>query len=202
MIFITSDLHLNHKNILKYCPHRRDGKDMPEDAGIPDMVDAMNEKIIRNWNSKIAPGDEVYIIGDVAMGLIDKAPALISRLNGIKTLISGNHDVKLVKMCKHREPGFENLFVKIDKMFELSYSYKGTKYPVVMCHFPLMHWDRQNHGAVQLHGHLHSAPDKRFLNEWRQMDVGMDGNDLMPYSMDEIIEIMIKRPVKDVNHHD
>ena len=204
-VYFSSDLHFNHRNILKYCPHRRGGKDMPADtdtAAIANMVSAMNELIISNWNDIVSPYDEVYILGDAAMGLIDKAPALIKRLNGAKHLIAGNHDVKLVKMCKNREPGFENLFASIDKMYNKTFSHKGVKYPVVMCHFPLLHWEGQNHGTIQLHGHLHSSPDKKFLNEWRQMDVGLDGNHLFPYSIEEILEIMSTRPIKDVDHHD
>lgn len=204
MQFVTSDIHFNHRAILKYCPHRNvDNVDVSDAKNIPDSaINKMNELIISNWNSKVKPEDEVFILGDVAMGLIDRSPALIRRLNGTKHLIAGNHDVKLVKMCKNREPGFENLFASIDRMKNITVTHNSEKYPFVMCHFPLVHWEKQNHGAIQLYGHMHSDPDKRFLNEWRQMDIGMDGNNLRPYSLEEIMEIMVDRKIKDVDHHD
>ena len=96
--FVTSDIHLNHRNIQLYCPSRQvipvsqwdeDGKAVVTDK----MVSAMNERIISNWNAKVSQEDTVYILGDVAMGQIEKAPALISRLNGKKILIKGNHDI-------------------------------------------------------------------------------------------------------------
>ena len=50
MIFFTADLHFGHENIIKHCnrPFKSAGE--------------MGAMLIRNWNSTVAPDDEVYII--------------------------------------------------------------------------------------------------------------------------------------------
>ena len=48
--FWTSDLHLGHANIIRYC--RRPFAD----------VDAMNEALIERWNDTVADGDEVWVL--------------------------------------------------------------------------------------------------------------------------------------------
>lgn len=77
-IFVTSDLHLNHENIIKYC--QRPFSSARE----------MNRVLINNWNHIISPNDTVYFVGDMAMGNSDR---FISVLNGNIFFIWGNHDV-------------------------------------------------------------------------------------------------------------
>jgi calcineurin-like phosphoesterase family protein len=52
-----------------------------------------------------------------------------------------------------------------------------------------------NRGVIQLHGHVHLPPDLK-LHEGKAMDVGMDGNLLEPYSLQEILQIMRDRPIR------
>jgi len=49
-------------------------------------------------------------------------------------------------------------------------------------------------GVIHLHGHIHSGCKNKFGNG-KKMDVGVDGNGLDPYSIDEIIKIMSKRSI-------
>jgi len=49
-------------------------------------------------------------------------------------------------------------------------------------------------GVIHLHGHVHLPEDRKFGNG-KKMDVGVDGNGLDPYSIDEIIKIMSKRSI-------
>lgn len=95
MIYLTSDTHFGHKNIVDYCgrPYRTaDGQiDVP----------AMNEDIVARWNSKVQPGDTVYHLGDFAMGPEENL-LLRKRLNGKIILITGNHDWK-----NHKKRGWE-----------------------------------------------------------------------------------------------
>lgn len=53
------------------------------------------DTIIRNHNAVVAKDDIVYVLGDVIYQKADPTTFLpmISRMNGIKTLIRGNHDV-------------------------------------------------------------------------------------------------------------
>jgi len=76
--FLTSDLHLNHRNIIRYC--NRPFRDVHE----------MNQALIANWNETVRPEDTVYFIGD----LCSRSDPLLwlRELNGHKILIKGNHD--------------------------------------------------------------------------------------------------------------
>jgi calcineurin-like phosphoesterase family protein len=82
-IFVISDLHLGHANIIKYC-----SRPFPHDS-----VDEMDQVLIRNWNYTVKPGDRIYHIGDLCYGPLAKNPSeYLQRLNGRCTLIQGNHD--------------------------------------------------------------------------------------------------------------
>jgi len=194
--FVTADIHFNHVSCIKYCPDRWiDNRGFPE----PDSIDVqtMNEKIIENWNKVVGVFDRVYILGDVAMGKIAEAPKCVSRLNGIKHLILGNHDKTIVKL-----PEFSDLFASSQDYLEFTYRKEGIKQPIVMSHFPFHSWNGQHHGTIMLHGHLHSPPDKLMIDpERRRMDVGLDGHNLTPWNLDEVVEMMRKIPVSK-NHHD
>jgi calcineurin-like phosphoesterase family protein len=76
----TADLHLGHANICSY-------------TGRPyHSLDAMNEALIEKWNSRVGEVDEVYVLGDLAMGHIGETLPLAGLLNGSKVLVPGNHD--------------------------------------------------------------------------------------------------------------
>lgn len=80
-IFIAADLHLDHKNIIKYChrPFR--------------SVHQMNSRLISNWNRTIRKNDIVYFLGDLAFGRSSKnTDYWYRKLNGRIFFIKGNHD--------------------------------------------------------------------------------------------------------------
>jgi calcineurin-like phosphoesterase family protein len=79
-IWIISDTHFNHANIIKYCD--RPFKDPAQ----------MNEVMIENWNAVIKPTDIVYHLGDVYMGDKQRAGEILRQLHGRKRLVLGNHD--------------------------------------------------------------------------------------------------------------
>lgn len=63
-IWLISDTHFNHANILKFTDSRTG---LPVRPGF-ESVDHMNEHMIERWNSVVKPGDIVYHLGDVVMG--------------------------------------------------------------------------------------------------------------------------------------
>jgi len=87
-IFLISDTHLNHANIIKYC--HRPFKSIGE----------MNRTIVERWNSKVSKRDTVYFLGDLCFG----DPLIwLSQLNGEIRFIRGNHDTELCKVRQTRE---------------------------------------------------------------------------------------------------
>jgi len=78
--FFTSDTHFGHARIIELCG--RPFKD----------VSHMNETLIHNWNNVVGEDDTVYHLGDVALGAWVDWDKSLSRLNGHKILVVGNHD--------------------------------------------------------------------------------------------------------------
>jgi len=76
-VFVTSDLHLDHTNIISYCNRPFDN------------VREMNDVLINNWNRIIKPDDTVFFVGDMSFKSSDK---YIPILNGNIYFIWGNHD--------------------------------------------------------------------------------------------------------------
>jgi calcineurin-like phosphoesterase family protein len=84
MRWFTSDFHFGHKNISEYT-----GRPFPRgEAGVP----AMNAALVTAFNDRVSAADEVWVLGDVAMGRFDESLAAVGELNGRKILVAGNHD--------------------------------------------------------------------------------------------------------------
>ena len=81
-IFFTSDLHLHHNNIIRYChrnPHFRD-------------IDEMDRGLIENWNSVVNNSDKVYHLGDFCYGDSYAYGRDMHKVNGQTIFLRGNHD--------------------------------------------------------------------------------------------------------------
>lgn len=79
--YFTSDHHLGHDNILKYCRMTRPYRD----------VRAMAEDYADQWDARISADDVVWVLGDISL----KFPPVedfMSARPGRKHLVVGNHD--------------------------------------------------------------------------------------------------------------
>lgn len=178
-VWLTSDLHLGHTNIIKYS--NRPFKNVHE----------MNEALINNWNSNITSRDRVYLLGDVCFQHPKEAKKTLDRLMGQIYLIKGNHDRDgVLQECKER-------FVWIKDYFELTHN--GQK--MILCHYPLLTWNGCHRGTWNLHGHCHgSLPDS--VNTYaRRLDVGVDVHNYMPISFEYVKNILDKKEFRPVDHH-
>lgn len=166
--WITSDLHLGHTNIIKYCSESRPFVSSEE----------MDEKIISNWNSVIDPEDCVYILGDVAFCNAEEASHKLNRMNGTKVLIAGNHDHKL--KSQHT---FVNCFSFVTDYMETNF--EGSN--LILFHYPIESWNRMSYGSIMLHGHKHGTPTN---TKGKIKDVGIDTNNMFPYLLSDVIKEM------------
>lgn len=80
-IFVTSDHHFFHGNIIKYC--NRPFASYQE----------MNDYMIEKWNEVVQEGDIVLHLGDFAFR--GKANLIRPQLNGKIILVRGNHDLSV-----------------------------------------------------------------------------------------------------------
>ena len=145
----------------------------------------MDEQLIDNWNKKVSPNDTVIIIGDVFFCDAGRAVAILQSLNGRKELIYGNHD-KQIKSNRHVQQEFAVIHPSL-------YERRIDDNHVVMCHYPMLSWNKSFHGSYMLHGHSHGSIP--FDPTVRRVDVGVDVHNYAPISWAEIREIMEAVPL-------
>jgi len=133
----------------------------------------MNEALIERWNGCVKPGDTIYHLGDFGFCSSSKMESILSRLNGNIHVILGNHDHQL------KNARFDPYFESLTQYKEIVVD--NTR--IVLFHYPIKEWNRAHHGALHLHGHLHS--DRVY---GRSMDIGADSNDCTPHNIRDIIK--------------
>lgn len=166
-IWFVSDTHFFHSNIIKYC-----------DRPFAD-AEEMNEVMVERWNKVVKPHDHVWHLGDVAMGYGGDYHILtwfLSRLNGKKRLVVGNHD-NLKSQALH------GAFEKI----ELWRGWKDEGFTCV--HIPLPITSLRD-GTVCVHGHIHT----NVLKDPHYINVCVEHTNYQPVHMDEI-----RQTIKDRN---
>ena len=179
-IWITSDLHFGHRNILKYCKGRIPrvkewGRQHGIDVTDKNIVDVMDMWLVDIWNSTVAKHDKVYILGDFSFKTRAENEKLLDKLNGKKYFILGNHD-------GNSDTLYEK-FEYIRSISELKVGHKSGDDTVCfeLCHFPMKSWNRMEHGTIQLHGHCHNNMSKtNFMSGELRVDIGLD-SDLANY---------------------
>jgi len=134
MIYLISDTHFNHKNIIEY-------ENRPFNS-----VAEMNQVIIDRWNQIVSPEDTIIHLGDVALGAESSLKSIIPTLNGHKILIRGNHDRKSKQFFL--ECGFEE--VCNSKMI----NEKGIK--IYLSHLPESRPTNGESYDLHFYGHVHS----------------------------------------------
>lgn len=111
-VFFCSDLHFNHRNIIKYC-NRPWNSGFGEDGELivtDDDLSRMNEDLIKNFNSVAGADSTTWFLGDFCMGpnQKEKIPELRARLNGKINIVLGNHDRHSVKF--YYDAGFDRVY--------------------------------------------------------------------------------------------
>jgi calcineurin-like phosphoesterase family protein len=202
-IFFTSDWHIGHANSILF-----DGRPFAD-------LDRMHSSLIKNYNSQVPTFGVCYFLGDIGVGSADMCRDVISKLNGTKILILGNHDRKLHAMYGM---GFDVV------LNEAAMIIQGER--VTMTHCPLrglyrenvegmkgavsgQNWHGEhkqtdfsieNQGQFHLHGHIHSpngGKSQKILG--RQFDVGVPANGYRPVSISVIESWISKTKQEELN---
>ncbi|MBA3606888.1 MAG: metallophosphoesterase family protein [Acidimicrobiia bacterium] len=184
--FFTADLHFGHANIIRYC--QRPFADVEE----------MDEALVEAWNDVVTDDDEVWVLGDVAMGQLRSSLAHVGRLRGRKVLVPGNHDRCWPGNGPHAadwvgrylDAGFAEITSEIVEL-------RLGGEPVVVCHFPYegdSHDDDRfrahrptDEGRVLLHGHVHTS----WQLSGRQINVGCDVWEYRPVGTDVLAGLVV-----------
>lgn len=158
-IYVTSDLHFNHPGILKLS------------RGQFKTVQEHNDYIINKYNSVVGKDDLVYILGDLGFTPLKDLKPLISRLNGRKVLILGNHDKGTIG--EYRAMGFIEVY-----NHPVYYSND-----IILSHEPVKE-AFDNPYVFNVHGHLHRS--KLSLNNY--INVNIEETDFLPVSLKDLQE--------------
>lgn len=132
-IWVTSDTHFCHKNILVYETASRPFKDRDE----------MNEALIRRWNDRVGPYDVVFHLGDFSFGTKGRVRDIVARLNGKIFLLLGNHD--------RQHWDWDWLGLGFAKVFKHPFLMDGK---FIFSHEPL---GEIPEGKVNIYGHVHGS---------------------------------------------
>jgi calcineurin-like phosphoesterase family protein len=172
MIYLISDTHFNHKNVIAY-----------ENRPFP-TADLMNDTMIKNWNSIVKDDDIVIHLGDVALGKETSLKYIIPSLKGRKILIKGNHDGKSKQF--YYDCGFEE--VVHTKFLE----YKGQI--IFLSHEPSSRpGDKKEKYDLHCYGHVHSKYQDELPTIARNgACLCVERWGYKPVSLDEIIELCKK----------
>jgi len=133
-IFITSDHHFGHRNIIRYC-------NRPFSS-----IEEMNEEMISRWNSVVSPTDVVIHLGDFSFGDERMIHEIRKRLNGEIILILGNHDYYA---SQSEDFVIINGHLKLDK--------------IILSHRPIP-MEEIPRGFVNIHGHIHEKESYSGIN--------------------------------------
>lgn len=164
--FLISDTHFGHE---KTCTvfQREDGSPLRPFASAEEMDEAMVER----WNARVRPSDKIYHLGDVVINR--KFLKILSRLNGDKVLIRGNHDI-----------------FKLEDYTQYFRDVRGydVKNGMILSHIPV-HSDSIERFGCNIHGHLHA---NRVMRDGeidpRYHCVCVEQTDFAPISLEEVYD--------------
>jgi calcineurin-like phosphoesterase family protein len=187
-LFLTSDLHFGHRNVLKFC--NRPWEDEKQ----------MAKGLIDNWNSVVTNNDIVFVLGDTFWFNDSRTiKKILSQLNGKDIyIIPGNHcdfeayhrvDDPRIHLCQD----IVCLWLT-SADFDRRHWHKKTM-EIWMQHCPMSTWPHRENGAFHFFGHIHSQPgktegvDQDLALHWNQLDVGCDFWDWKPVCFERLLEM-------------
>ena len=159
-IWIWSDLHLRHANIIRHCSRPFEN------------ADEMDRSLMKAWydhvekDAMIVNGGDVALLGKLKGSLLKE----IRRAPGRKILVAGNHEVdknrEQIKFHGHDEV-WPMIIFKVDP-------------PMVLTHVPL---DTIPDGWINLHGHVHNNEERRSS---RHINVCVEHTGYAPIAIEDL----------------
>lgn len=201
-LWFTSDTHYQHTNmcrgVSKWGKVDSEGVfrvDIPSTRDFPSLQ-KMNTALVDRINAVVEQDDVLIHLGDWSFGGQEKVKEFRDRIvcqNII--LLYGNHDGHIRKNFF----GEQKLFKRCSDYEELTVN---GEHKLVLFHYPIESWNGMHRDTIMLHGHQHLKGEAKF-KPGKRMDIGACGNDLHPYSLEEILQIMKKRKFVplDGDHH-
>lgn len=170
IVRLISDIHLGHESIAI----KRGFKNAKE----------QDDYLVSQWNKVVHKKDTTYVLGDISMES-HKFYHILSKLNGKKTFILGNHDFPqhVAKLAKYG---------RIAGMMKKKFH--KQRVTTFLTHCPIHPRELDFRVGLNIHGHLHEeiimkkylfglikVPDKRYIC------VSCEQLDFTPKTIDELL---------------
>jgi len=159
-IFLVSDTHFGHFNVIKYC-------DRPFSN-----ITQMDKQLIQNWNNTVGKDDIVYHLGDFCMGGREQIKLYAEQLQGRKRIVLGNHD-RSYKI--YLEAGFEFAFphpIILDDFYILSHKPQFLS---------------KSAPYANIHGHIHNIEQELIVGDKNLFyNVSVEKIDYTPINFEKI----------------
>ena len=161
-VWVWSDQHFGHTNIIKY-------------AGRPfDTSGDMDDAMIRAYHRLVGPDDVVIWNGDVTFGNINRMNGILNQLPGYKIHIMGNHDFERNGLPSNLD---------MDER-HISYVININDIQLLFTHY---HLENVPEGCQNLHGHIH----QQTANKWNT-NICVEHTNYAPALLDELLPGIIQ----------
>ena len=134
-IWFTSDLHLGHRNVIRFC--NRPWENEKE----------MGKALIENWNNTVGDNDIVFVLGDTFWfndSMVIKK--VLSKLKGKDIyILPGNHD----DFDHYYRVDDPRIHLCCDIVVVWITEENQPKREVWLSHYPMMTWPHRENGAYQ-----------------------------------------------------
>lgn len=202
-MYLTSDQHYGHKNVIKYC--RRPFAINMDDATMDEVLH-MNEVMVANYNQTVGQDGYCLHVGDFSLAL-NHVDVYGPRLLGKKELVPGNHDWchSVHSKKKQKTQQAMNCFINAGFMVmpeTIILEHDGFK--IKVCHLPYAEGEVDNAEYTVRYKEIRPIPeDEDFLicghvhNNWKMKktpsgklmyNVGVDVHDFKPVHIEQIIK--------------
>ena len=173
-VFLVSDTHFGHAGVCRFL--NQDGTKLRP----WDNPEEMDEELVKRWNETVRPNDKVYHLGDVVINR--RVLKTLSRLNGDKVLIRGNHDI-------FRDDEYRQYFRELRAYHVMN--------GMILSHIPI-HPDSLGRFGTNIHGHLHSNRVMTEINgvvvpDLRYICVCVEQTDFRPILFEDVQKKVIEQ---------
>jgi calcineurin-like phosphoesterase family protein len=170
--FFIGCTHWGHSNILKFTD--KEGNLLR--GKIFSTIEEHDEVIVQNWNKIVRSVDKVYHLGDVVINR--RCLPILSRLNGRKVLVKGNHDIFHLK---DYIPYFEDIV-----------AYKVLPNSgIIFSHVPLH--PQQFEGRFKWNGHAHLH--QNIINDLKYINLCVEHINYTPIELEEVLQKLKERNI-------
>lgn len=160
-IYVWSDIHWGHGNIIKYAKRPFPDKSL------------MNACLIGNYQNVVRPEDIVIFGGDIGFMKENDINHILSQLPGYKIQIVGNHDID--RSGKVMDLAFDERHL----CMVMDVDDADVSYQLLFTHYPM---DNVPPGCVNVHGHIHD----NLANPWN-INICVEHTNYQPKPLKEVL---------------